>query len=90
MQQSGGVNEFDDCGELEVIVFATIAKCSGQQQQQHWPHSFATRADDVISDGIDQRHFGAELVADYLIDLGKIRREDGKEFGGFHDSSILV
>ena len=53
VEQSGGVNEFDDSGDVDVPV-ALVTERAGCQKHQEWAEAFATAANDVVSDLVDQ------------------------------------
>ena len=61
------MNKFHDGSQL-VVVSAAVAIGIGHQQNQYRTYAFATGADDVLGDLIDQRDFRVKFLAYHGID----------------------
>ncbi len=60
------MNEFNDRRKF-VMVVAPIAICIRNQQQENRADAFATGADNVFGNLIDERDFRMKLLSDYKI-----------------------
>lgn len=60
MQQRGGMNEFDQGGDGDVLV-AFIAQRARRQDGDHRPDALTATADNVIAKLIDERDIGIQL-----------------------------
>ena len=66
VEQRGGVNEFDDRGEL-VVVAAAVAEGAGGKQHERGPQALAAAADDVLGHLADEGHVRVQPRADDLV-----------------------
>lgn len=66
------------------MVLAAIAQCVRHQQQDHRTQAFASRADDVFADLVDQCDLRAESAPDHGIDGVHVFGDGGEQDGGGH------
>ncbi len=71
MQQGGGVNEFDDGGQVDVAP-ALITAGRSRQQHDHGPDTLAAAIDDVVAELVDQSDIGVQGAADQGVDLSHV------------------
>lgn len=72
------MNEFDNGGEV-VVVLALVAQGASDEQNQHRPQAFATTIDDVFGHLPNQYYVGVEAVADDRIHGFHVRPDQGIE-----------
>src|SRR5690606_542410 len=63
MQQSRGMNELHDCGQI-VMIFTAIAERAGGKDYQRRPQALPAAVDDIFAYLPDECYFGVEFFAD--------------------------
>ncbi len=76
VQQGGGVDEFDDRGQLVVFGGDAPAGAAGKAHQ-HRPQALAAGRDDVIGNLVDQDHVRGQARADQCVDGGHVGPGEG-------------
>ena len=72
------MNEFDDGGELEMVL-TLVPQCAGGHYRQHGAHPFSACTDNVETQLVDQADIGLEPGQDQFIDrrhVGGTERTD--------------
>jgi hypothetical protein len=63
MQQCGCVDEFNDCGKVNVTLSAVSAGARGEQYAE-WTQTLAAAIDDVVPDLVNQDNVGLKSAQD--------------------------
>jgi hypothetical protein len=79
VQQSGGVNEFNERGRFDDGM-SFVSTGSADQDDQQWAQSLAAACDDVIRDLIHQGNGTLETCTDHAVDGFEVRLNERPNF----------
>ncbi len=72
------MDKLNHCRHVYVLIRFDPARF-GAQQDEHWPHAFASGIDNVVTNTFDQRNFGVKLVHNKLIYLVEVSLDKGSD-----------